>query len=277
MNAGESGRQRRAQLQPREPGGGRGLARRRQRSTSTPTTARASRRRRSPSSPTARWARVSTSALQPRVSNSVEIGLKALFGAQQRVNLAAFNIETTDEIVIDTATGRPHDVQERGETRRRGVEAAWEGSLGAGFAGYASYTYLSAKFASDATTGVPPLLVPAGARLPGVPRATPTASSRGRIPRRAGLDRGLEVQYAGKMYVNDRNTDAAPAYTIGNAARSASSSAAGSWLLREFARLNNFANRNYVGSVIVGDTNGRYFEPAATRNFLVGLSANASF
>ncbi len=72
----------------------------------------------------------------------------------------------------------------------------------------------------------------------------------------------LEVQYAGKMYVNDRNTDAAPAYTVGNA-RLGFEQRAGRWLLREFVRLNNFTNVNYVGSVIVGDTNGRYFEPSA--------------
>ncbi len=78
------------------------------------------------------------------------------------------------------------------------------------------------------------------------------------------------------MYVNDRNTDAAPAYTIGNL-RIGFEQRIGNWLFREFARLNNFTDRNYVGSVIVGDTNGRYFEPSATRNFLVGLSANASF
>jgi len=33
---------------------------------------------------------------------------------------------------------------------------------------------------------------------------------------------------------------------------------------------------NYVGSVIVGDTNGRYFEPAATRKHIVGVSVNVS-
>jgi iron complex outermembrane receptor protein len=48
-------------------------------------------------------------------------------------------------------------------------------------------------------------------------------------------------------------------------------------VFREFARLNNFTNVNYVGSVIVGDTNGRYFEPSATRNFPVGVSANVAF
>jgi len=214
--------------------------------------------------------------LQPSVSNSGEIGLKALFGAQQRVNLAVFNIDTTDEIVINTATGGRTTYKNAAKTRRRGVEAAWEGDLGAGFAGYAAYTYLSAKFASDATTGVPPLLVPKGARLPGVPMANAYGEITWTYPAAAGLVAAIEVQYAGKMYVNDRNTDAAPAYTIGNL-RIGFEQRTGRWLLREFARLNNFTDRNYVGTVIVGDTNGRYFEPSATRNFLLGLSANASF
>ena len=214
--------------------------------------------------------------LQPSVSNSSEIGLKALFGAQQRLNLAAFNVETTDEIIINTATGGRTTYKNAAGTRRRGVEAAWEGNLGAGFAGYASYTYLSAKFTSDATTGVPPLPVPKGARLPGVPAANAYGEITWSYPAAYGLLAGLEVQYAGKMYVNDRNTDAAPAYTIANL-RIGFEQRIGNWLFREFARLNNFTDRNYVGSVIVGDTNGRYFEPSATRNFLVGLSANASF
>jgi iron complex outermembrane recepter protein len=50
-----------------------------------------------------------------------------------------------------------------------------------------------------------------------------------------------------------------------------------SWTFREFARVNNIANRNYVGSVIVGDTNNRFFEPSAERNFLIGVSANVTF
>ena len=51
---------------------------------------------------------------------------------------------------------------------------------------------------------------------------------------------------------------------------------AGRWQLREFLRVNNLSNVNYVGSVIVGDTNSRFFEPAAERNFLVGLAVSAS-
>jgi iron complex outermembrane recepter protein len=215
-------------------------------------------------------------ALQPSVSNSGEVGLKALIGTSQRVNLAAFDIRTSDEIVINTATGGRTTYKNAARTERKGVEAAWQGDLGAGFAGYASYTYLSAKFTSDATTGVPPQLVPAGACLPGVPASSAYGELSWSYPQAAGLNAALEVQYAGKVYVNDRNTDAAPSWTIANL-RIGFEQKAGPWVLREFVRLNNFANVNYVGTVIVGDTNGRYFEPSATRNFLIGVSAYATF
>ena len=123
---------------------------------------------------------------------------------------------------------------------------------------------------------MPPQVVPEGARLPGVPAANAYGEITWSYPAAAGLNAGLEVQYAGRMYVNDRNTDFAPAYTIGNL-RIGFVQTAGRWTLREFARLNNFTNQNFVGTVIVGDVSGRYFEPAATRNFLVGVSVNATF
>jgi len=86
----------------------------------------------------------------------------------------------------------------------------------------------------------------------------------------------IEGQYANKVYVNDRNTDFAPAYAVANV-RAGFQQRAGAWTFTEFARLNNVAGVNYAGSVIVGDTNGRYFEPSAERNFLVGVTANARF
>ena len=86
-----------------------------------------------------------------------------------------------------------------------------------------------------------------------------------------GLDTAVEVQYVDKLYVNDRNTDAAPAWTVVNARLGfAQVSGAATW--RQFVRVNNIFDRNYSGSVIVGDTNGRFFEPAPGRNWFVGAS-----
>jgi iron complex outermembrane receptor protein len=214
--------------------------------------------------------------LRPAVSRSTELGVKAYVFGTQRVNLAAFRTNTTNEIIIDSATGGRTTYKNAGKTRRRGVEAQWEGALGAGFTAYAAYTYLSATFAADTTTGTPPQVVTAGSRLPAVPANSAYAELAWTRADWAGLSAAVEFQYADKLYVNERNTDAAPSYSVVNA-RVGCEQRTGIWTLREFLRVNNLADRNYVGSVIVGDTNGRFFEPAAGRNFLVGVSVNAKF
>lgn len=38
-----------------------------------------------------------------------------------------------------------------------------------------------------------------------------------------------------------------------------------------FARVDNLANRRYVGSVIVNESSSRFFEPAPTRTWLFGV------
>ena len=215
-------------------------------------------------------------ALQPAISRSAEVGIKAYLLGGQRVNLAAFSTRTTNEIIIDAATGGRTTYKNAGKTRRRGVEAQWDAALGGGVTAYAAYTYLSARFAEDTTTGTPPQPVPAGSRLPAVPAASAYAEIAWTRPEWAGFSVAVEAQYADKLYVNERNSDAAPAYTVANV-RAGFEQRIGRWTLRQFARVNNLTDRNYVGSVIVGDTNGRFFEPAARRNYLVGASANVKF
>ena len=212
-------------------------------------------------------------ALRPAVSRSTEVGLKYL-AAGQRLNVALFDTRTSNEIVVDAATGGRTTYKNAGRTKRRGIEAEAERALGNGVSVYAAYTYLSATFADDTTTGNPPQLVRAGSRLPAVPQQSAYAELAWSRPDWNGFSAAVEAQYADKLYVNDRNTDAAPAYAVANV-RAGFEQRSGRWTFREFARVNNLADRNYVGSVIVGDTNGRFFEPAARRNYLIGVSANA--
>jgi iron complex outermembrane receptor protein len=86
----------------------------------------------------------------------------------------------------------------------------------------------------------------------------------------------MEAQYVGRIYTNDRNSAFAPAYTIGNA-RIGFAQVTGNTRITEYLRVNNIANVNYIGSVIVGDTNGRFFEPAPGRNWFAGVSVNVAF
>jgi iron complex outermembrane receptor protein len=47
----------------------------------------------------------------------------------------------------------------------------------------------------------------------------------------------------------------------------------GSWSLRAFFRVDNVLDKRYIGSVIVNESNGRFFEPAPGRSWTVGLDA----
>jgi iron complex outermembrane receptor protein len=209
-------------------------------------------------------------ALQPATSRALEVGVKADFAPRQRATLAAFVTRTRNEIVIDSATGGRTIYKNASRTRRHGIEAQWDAAVSPAWSAHAAYTWLVAEFADPFTTGSPPAIVPSGARLPGVPSQQAYAEVAWRPAQLPGWMAALEAQYADKVYVNERNSDAAPAYAVANA-RVGYEVRRGAVTLRTFARLNNLFDRNYAGSVIVGDTNGRYFEPAPGRNWFAGL------
>jgi iron complex outermembrane receptor protein len=211
--------------------------------------------------------------LKPATSEAVEIGVKAILAQRHRLNAALFAIDTDDEIVINAATGGRTTFRNAGKTERRGFELAYDGQLPHGVALHAAYTYLSAEFASDFTTGAPPVPIPAGTKLPGVPKQTAFGELAWTPPALPWLTTAVEVLYVDRIYVNDRNSDFAPSYTVANL-RASVEGTWGSVRARAFARVNNLADRNYAGSVIVGDTNGRFFEPAPGRNYFVGASVD---
>jgi iron complex outermembrane recepter protein len=213
--------------------------------------------------------------LDPATSRALEAGIKARIGRGQSLNLAVFNVDTDDEIVVDAATGGRTSYKNGGRTRRRGAELAWNGSFDRGVSAHVAYTYLRAEFADAFVTGAPPVVVPSGARLPGVPASQAYGELAWAPTGPSGFSTALEVQYAAKVYVNERNSDAAPAYTVGNA-RVGYALNIGSATLRTYARLNNFTDRHYAGSVIVGDSNGRFFEPAPGRNWMLGFNVDVA-
>ena len=215
-------------------------------------------------------------ALAPATSRAYEVGAKWLPSPQHRINAAAFAIDTDNEIVVDTATGGRNTFKNAGKTRRHGAELVWDGDFGQGFKAHANYTYIKAEFADPFTSGAPPVATPAGAKLPGVPAQQAYGELVWTPGGYGGFNAALEIQYVGKLYVNDRNTDAAPAYTVGSA-RVGFTQIWGKVTLREYIRVNNVADVKYVGSVIVGDTNGRHFESAPGRNWFAGASIDVPF
>jgi iron complex outermembrane receptor protein len=213
--------------------------------------------------------------LNAATSTAYEIGAKAQLGAKHRLNIALFHIDTDDEIVINTATGGRTTYKNAGNTRRKGAELLYDGELPWNLRAHVALTYLNAEFTQGFTTGAPPLPVPPGSKLPGVPPAQAYGELAWTPGGYGGFNAAVEIQYVGKLYVNDRNTDAAPAYTITNV-RAGLAQTVGRVALREFVRVNNVFDRKYAGSVIVGDTNGRFFESAPPRNWFVGLNVDVA-
>ncbi len=210
-------------------------------------------------------------ALKPARSSSVEFGAKGRIG-DHRLSLAYFDTETRDEIVVDTNAGGRSTFKNASRTRRSGWEASWLAVLPAGFDAAVSWTLLDARFTEAFTsTGV----VPAGNRLPGVPRSVLYGEIRwSHLP--SGFTTALEARRSAKVHVDDANSDAAEGYTVASL-RAGLRQATGRWQFSQFLRIDNLADRRHVGSVIVAEGNGRYFEPALPRAVSLMLNARHTF
>jgi iron complex outermembrane receptor protein len=219
--------------------------------------------------------------LQSASSRQWELGVKSLFGEDWALNAAYFRARTSNEIAVLSNTGGRSTFQNVGSTKRDGFEATATGRWQGGWSVYAAASYLDAVYSdSFLTCTAAPCVTPttriaAGNRIPGIPRTTLYAEVAW-AHRPWGLETALEWRRVDKLYVDDSNSDAAPASSVFNL-RVSLAQKVGRWSLREFVRVDNLANRDYVGSVIVNEGNARYFEPAPGRSWLVGISAGYQF
>ena len=186
---------------------------------------------------------------------------------------ALFRVNTQDEIVVRSNVQGRSAFGNAGTTRRQGAELAldWEPAPELGLS--LAATALDARFTAPfLTCGPPPCTLPsvtvaAGNRLPGVPAYSAFAQLRWSP---GPAEWRLEWRVQSAMYVDDRNSASAPGYGVINLAV-ARSLRLGAVSARAFLRVNNLADKRYVGAVIVNEANGRHYEPAPGRNWLAGI------
>ncbi|WP_347903562.1 TonB-dependent receptor [Pseudomonas purpurea] len=215
--------------------------------------------------------------LKPSESTQYEIGLKAQLGHRTRVNAALFQITTEDELVVAQSIGGRTSYQNAGRTLRRGFELGVESQLSEQWSANLAYTRLQATYDSDFTsgTGAAQKHIEQGNYLPGVPQTTLFAELNWKP--RDGVSTAVEGVYRSKVYVEDTNqAHAAPGYSVFNW-RARFEQKAEHWTFHQTVRLDNLLDRQYVGSVIVGDGNGRYYEAAPGRSWYAGAGAEYSF
>ncbi|MES2153055.1 MAG: TonB-dependent receptor [Pseudomonadota bacterium] len=208
--------------------------------------------------------------LKPAESTHVELGVKAYLGGGTRLDAALFQVRTTDELVVDAASGGRTSYRNASKTLRQGAELSLETAFGAGWSARLAMTSLRAVY--DQAFGT----VLAGSRLPGVPNANLFGELAWKNTD-GSLGAALETIDSSKVYAEDANSEIpAPGYGVLNL-RAQAKQDGGGWAFKEFVRLNNLLDKTYVGSVIVGDSNKRFYEAAPGRNWMLGASAQYRF
>jgi iron complex outermembrane receptor protein len=222
-------------------------------------------------------------ALKPSRSSNLEFGVKGRSPAgsawHSQWAAALFQTDTEDEIVTRTNSGGRSTFQNAGATRRRGLELAWSVAPVRDWQIQLSQTWLDARYrdAFGSCNGTPctnPVTIPAGNRIPGTAQAMSAAEIAWQPAQ--GWRAGAELRYSSRVYVNDANSDAAASFTT-TAVHAGYVFDLKGWRLSATARIDNLLDRRYAGSVIVNEGNGRFFEAAPGRSWVLKLAGSYPF
>lgn len=211
--------------------------------------------------------------LEPARTRNYELGFKARTANGIDTRVAVFRADSDDEIAVATSAGGRTTYRNVASARRQGVEAAVTADWDERWHLTAAYTWLDARFTSPFLVCtnfcvVPDTPVTAGTRIPGLPRHRLFAEASWRGPR--GWRAGLQSDVVSSVPVDDLGSESAPSYAL------LAASVSRTWMLassklRGFLRIDNLLDRDHVGSVIVNDGNGRYYEPGPGRSLMLGL------
>ena len=196
------------------------------------------------------------------------------------LDAAAFQARTDDEIGIASNRGGRSTFRNVGRTERRGLEldARWRASpqwSALAAATWLKATYLDNFFVCRAVPCLTPdLQVAAGNRIAGTLARSGFVEVAWRPA--ANLEFGLEARGQGRIAVNDVNSDFARGFGL-MALRARWTLELDQARLELMTRVDNLADRHVAGSVIVGEGNGRFFEPAPGRTFLISARYSQRF
>lgn len=211
-------------------------------------------------------------ALRPARSTSAELGLRQRWrGAHWHGNWSAalFRTGTKDEIVVATNSGGRSTYQNAGRTRRQGVELASTTWMGPQWRLETALTLLDARLRDGFCNAAGANCVSAGNRLAGTARYQAFAGLYWQPA--AAWNLGLDWRQVGPVTANDANSVQAPGYGVASLSGEYVRDI-GAWAFKAFARVDNLLDRQYVGSVIVNEGNGRYYEAAPGRQWMAGVS-----
>lgn len=225
--------------------------------------------------------------LRAATSRHQEVGTKWSPAAATRLGVAWFRIQTDNDIVPEYSAGGKTSYINASRTLREGLELnirhQWDrhwktvGSLTAMRATY------DQGFTSRSSTGAP-VSVPMGNQLPGIPQQQAFASLQwaqngfgvaGKAPP-TGLEATVDWLARSQLWANDVNTEAAAGFGLLNARVKQRFTPAERIFMEAYLGIDNLTNRSTIGSVIVNQSSGQFYEPGLPRAWVAGLQARLS-
>lgn len=210
--------------------------------------------------------------LKPATSDTLELGSKTRLG-YGLLTAAIFQTNTDNELVVAQSSNGRSVYKNAGKTRRRGVELAFDQQFAENWQMKMAWTLLDATYRNE-TCDASGSCTPSGNRLPGVARNMGYAALAW-MPEQ-GWHAGAELRYMSSLQANDENNAKAPSYTVASL-NTGYRLNWDRWSVDLFGRIDNLFDKAYVGSVIVNEGNGRYYEPAPGRNYDGGATLTYSF
>ena len=203
--------------------------------------------------------------LRPARSRNRELGAKWQPREALELDLALFRADTRNELAVASSSGGRSTYRNIGRSVRQGLEASLHGELVHGWRVQLGLTHLQADFFGAAgSCGASSC---GRSRLPGVPRDYGALRlERGDT---LGWRGGVELDGASAIAVDDGNSAFAPGY-LRTGVDAGYGIPLGDARLHLSLRIDNLFDRRIVGSVIVNDGNGRYYEPAPGRSWMLG-------
>jgi iron complex outermembrane receptor protein len=222
--------------------------------------------------------------LSAATTKQIELGFKSKVSKSAQVNVAFFNANTTNDIVIGASSFGRTAFTNAPKTNRQGMELGSQFKLPYHLEVNLAYTWLSAtvKEAYSYTyqaAGIPKTtnLVLSGNRIPGVPNQGLFSEVLWVKPNKS-MEAAVEARVNGSMAVNDINSlSMANGYAVMNIRGVLRQEVAGGLSFSQFFRINNVLDRSYVGSVIVNQASSQFYESAPGRNWMIGGNMSYQF
>lgn len=210
-------------------------------------------------------------------SQHYEVGAKWTPNPDSRVDLALYQIDTTDEIVVARSSFGQNVFKNAPGTSRTGWELGGSTRLTPQLTFSASASMIDARYSQGFSSVIAgsTITIASGNKLPGIPESSLFSelawTSQPAGSKDQGLRLGVEMVQSGRIYANDTNTESADGRTVFNLSAS-QRWAVGKGGLTVYGRWNNVSDERYIGSVIVNQAQAQFYEAGLPQNWSLGVN-----